>query len=103
MHGGFERGHADHGVLDGNGLDLQLEVPMPHRLRNEREAEDGDKRVRPQVRSLAYAGRQPVFRVDAGPEVDADGTEDDDAQDDRGCSESDQHLAHPHIVAYRPD
>ena len=76
VHRGFQGGLADHRVIDGVGLDLQLVVVVAHRLRDEGKRQDGDERVRPQICRFADVGRQPVFGVDAGSVVDADGTDD---------------------------
>src|SRR6202012_5260702 len=73
VHGGLERGLADHWTLDRGGLDLHILVAVAHRLRDERERDDRDERVEAQVGRFAYRAGQPIFGVNAGPEVGAGG------------------------------
>ena len=73
VQGGLQRGLADHGVIDATGPEFHLVVVAAHRLRDEREAQDGHRRVPGQPGGAAQGPGQPVLGVDGRAEVGADG------------------------------
>ena len=83
------------------GLDLHILVPVAHRLWDQREGDDRDERVEVQVGRFAHCVGEPIFGVDAGPEVDAGGCKEHDHNGQQHRRRTNQRFTHPHSVAHR--
>jgi hypothetical protein len=51
---------------------------------------------------IAHCAGEPIFGIDAGPEVDAGGSEEHDDNGQQHRRRTDQRFTHPHIVAHPP-
>src|SRR5690606_19243728 len=98
VQGGLQRGPADPGVINATGADLQFVVVAVARLGDERETQDGHRRVPVQLRGRPNRPGQPVFGVDGRPEID---THRAHRHRGHGRDHTDHQLPHPHILTHR--